>query len=62
MKGHLDRVCCAKARTLAKSDLTATGRSSDRKCPKRTHYIQEQPEQEDNSSGDEYSLHQRQPN
>ena len=38
---------------VAKSDPPATGPSSDKK---RTHYIQEQPEQEDNSSGDEYIL------
>ena len=55
-KGHLDRVCRAKAHALAKSDPSATGPPSDKKSPKRTHYIQEQPEQEDNSSGDEYSL------
>ena len=55
-KGHLDRVCCAKAHALAKSDPPATGPSSDKKPPKRTHYIQEQPEQEDNSGGNEYSL------
>ena len=54
-KGHLDRVCRAKARALAKSDSPATGPPSD-KSPKRTHYVQEQPEQKDNSSGDEYCL------
>ena len=52
-KGHLDRVCRAKARALAKSDPPATAPSSDKK---RTHYVQEHPEQEDNSSGDEYGL------
>ena len=55
-KGHLDRVCHAKARTLAKSDPPATGPSSDKKSPKRTHYVQDQPVQEDNSSGDKYGL------
>jgi len=49
-------VCRAKACALAKSDPPTTGPSSDKKPPKRTHYVQEQPEQEDNSSGDEYSL------
>ena len=55
-KGHLDRVCRAKARALAKSNPPTTGPSPDKKPPKRTHYGQEQAEQEDNSSGDEYSL------
>ena len=37
MKVHLDRVCCAKVRALAKSDPSATG-PSDKKSSKRTHY------------------------
>ena len=54
-KGHLDRVYRAKTRALAKSDPPATGPSSDKKSPKRTHYVQKQPEQ-DNFSGDKYSI------
>jgi len=48
-------VCRAKARALAKSNPPTPGPSPDKKSPKRTHYVQVQPEQ-DNSSGDEYSL------
>ena len=32
-KGHLDKVCCAKAHALAKSDPPATGPSLDKKPP-----------------------------
>ena len=49
-------MCRVKARALAKSDPPATGPSPDKKPPQKTHCVQEQSEQEDNSSGDEYSL------
>ena len=49
-------MCRAKAWALAKGDLPATSPSSDKKPPKRTHYVQEQPKQKDDSSRDEYSL------
>jgi len=49
-------VCRAKAHALAKGDPPTTSPSLDKEPPKRTHCVQEQPEQKDNSSRDEYSV------